>query len=432
MTEANGDPGQGADANQDASLPTLSCPHCGAKYQPRRPTRGRRVRCRHCDHVWRHEPDAAGAVAEALDGAAANWMRLGSTLLSRTDHASTLAHAVHEATKEPAPVASEWIDKSLGRYDIRSVLGEGAMGFVLEAQDRDLKRTVALKILPTRISPDREPIGLKMFLQEARVAAKLQHPNAVTIYEIGNENGTYYFAMDRVRGVTLAALVDQNGPLPANQCCYLVAAAARALAAGHRLGIVHRDVKPSNIMIDISGLVKVTDFGLAHVAGIEGIDELASRAVGTPGWMSPEAARCEETTPASDIYSLGLVLYSALTGKRLVSADTRSGLVREHCRALSVRREDLPPGWPPRLRDVIVQCLQANPPDRYQSADTLAADLLRALVPGEDDETLLLAHGHKKKPPGHVSSTLSRIVLAVLITVAGLFGIWWWWYYRGP
>ncbi|MCZ6682606.1 MAG: protein kinase [Planctomycetota bacterium] len=428
MTEATGDPEPGPDVDQDESLPKLSCPHCGAKYQPKRPTRGRRVRCRHCDHVWRHEPDTANAVAGALDGAAANWMRLGSTLLSRTDHASTLAHAVQQVSKEHVPLASEWIDKSLGRYDIRSVLGEGAMGYVLEAQDRDLKRTVALKILPARISPDREPIGLKMFLQEARVAAKLQHPNAVTIYEIGNEDGTYYFAMDRVQGVTLAALVDQHGPLPANQACYLVATAARALAAGHRLAIVHRDVKPSNIMIDISGLVKVTDFGLAHVAGIDGINELAARAVGTPGWMSPEAARCEEITPASDIYSLGLVLYAALTGKRLVSADTRSGLVREHCRSVSVRREDLPPGWPPRLRDVVVQCLQADPQDRYQSADSLAADLLRALAPSEDDKTLLLAHNHEKKPAGYVSSTLSRIALAVLILVAGVFGIWWWLY----
>jgi serine/threonine protein kinase len=95
---------------------------------------------------------------------------------------------------------------------------------------------------------------------------------------------------------------------------------------------------------------------------------------------------------------------------------------------VSVRREDLPPGWPPRLRDVVVQCLQADPQDRYQSADTLAADLLRALVPSEDDKTLLLAHNHEKKLAGYVSSTLSRIALAILILVAGVFGIWWWLY----
>lgn len=403
----------------------LTCPRCKARYQPARPTRGRRVRCRHCRHVWRDEPGASARVAGALDAAAANWMRLGSTLLAKTDHASTLAHAVSEAARPSRPVASEWIDRSLGRYDIKTVLGQGAMGYVYEAWDRDLKRSVALKILPKRIEPGCEPIGLKMFLQEARLAANLQHPNVVTVYEIGAEDGIHYFAMERIHGVTVARLVEEHGPLPTSQCLYIVAAAARALATGHAAGAVHRDVKPSNIMINTSGLVKVTDFGLADVGGIEGVSELSARPVGTPGWMSPETARGERTGPAGDIYSLGLVLYFVLTGERLVDADTRSGVVRKHQAAVSVRHDAMPADWPPRLRDIVVQCLQADPRDRYQSADTLAAELLRALVPSEDDATVVLSDGgHAVR--GRVPLLVSRLALVLLAVVTGLFGLWWW------
>jgi len=383
------------------------------------------VRCRHCQHVWRDETDAAGAVAGALDSAAAQWMHVGSTLLARVDHASTLAHVVREADEAPAPVSSEWIGRTVGRYEIKSVLGEGAMGFVFEAYDRDLGRTVALKMLPRRVEAEREPIGLRMFIQEARVAARLEHPNAVTIYEVGEQDGTYYFAMDRVRGMTLAALLEQRGPLPASQCCYIVATAARALAAGHAIGVVHRDVKPSNIMIDRSGFVKVTDFGLADVAGADGVHELSTRPVGTPGWMSPEGARGEKTTPASDVYSLGLVLYASLTGDRLITAGSRSAVVRAHQTAASVRRESLPESWPPRLRDIIVQCLQADPTERYQSAEVLAADLMRALMPSDEDATLVLSEDHsvRSRP---VSPLVSRLVLGLLVLVAGLLAYWWW------
>lgn len=425
MTEVNGGADGGEGQGPERGSETLVCPRCRARYRPRRATHGRRVRCRHCDHVWRDEPGTATAVAGALDVAAGNWLRLGSTLLARMDHASTLAHAVTDIGGPPRPQASEWIDRSIGRYVIKTVLGEGAMGHVFEAYDRDLKRTVALKMLAIRVEGEHEPIGVKMFMQEARIAAKLQHPNAVTIHEIGEDKGVYYFAMERIHGVTLAALIDERGPLPASECCYVVATAARALAAGHAIGAVHRDVKPSNIMIDRSGFVKVTDFGLADVAGIDGVPELSSRPVGTPGWMSPEAARGEKTTPMSDIYSLGLVMHAVLTGERLITAASRSGLVRCHQAASSVRRESLPEDWPPRVRDIVVQCLQADPRDRYQSADTLAADLLRALVPSDEDATLVLAEPQHRSVDS-VPSYLSWIVLGLLLMVSGLLAFWWW------
>lgn len=375
--------------NRSAPRP-LICPQCKARYWPKKPTLGRRVRCRHCGHVWRDQSTAAGQVAGALGQAADAWANLGSTLMAAADHGSTMGRIARRLTA-PSPIASgEWVGRKLGRYEVRSVLGLGAMGHVYEAYDTDLDRTVALKVLPRRIDPMHQPLGLRMFLQEARVAARIQHPNVVTVFEIGHQDGVYFFAMERVHGVTLTALVEQTGPLPAHQACYVIAQAAKGLAAGHALKVVHRDVKPGNIMIDGAGHVKVTDFGLADVTGAAGLSEISKRVLGTPGWISPEVARGEKPSPASDIYSLGLALYYCLTKDRLVKAATKSGMLRQQAQARSVTRDRLPAGWPPRLCDVIMQCLQAEPEHRYQNAEAMAADLLRSIVHDDRDGTVSL------------------------------------------
>jgi len=385
---------------------------------------GRRVRCRHCGHVWRHEPEKSRQVAGSLDAASADWLRVGSTILAATDHASTMGRMVGTTRTRAEIKPTEWIDKKLGRYEIKSVLGQGAMGYVYEAFDRELRRTVALKILPRRVQPEHEPVGLKLFLQEARAAARLSHPNVVTILEVGSENGVYYFAMERVHGVTLASLVTDHGPLPAGQACYVIAHAARALAAAHALGIVHRDVKPSNLMIDAAGHVKVTDFGLATLADVASPKELENAPVGTPGWISPEVARGEKGTASSDIYGLGLVLYFALIGERLLKSERHSGVIRQQQMLVNLRREDLPASWPPRLRDVLVQCLQIDPRDRYQSAVTLAADLLRAFVPDSEDATVVLtpaAPGRREVP-----RAVSWAVLVLLVLAGTALAVWYW------
>jgi predicted Zn finger-like uncharacterized protein len=396
----------------------IVCPQCKAVYRTAQGTLGHRVRCRHCGHVWRDESAAVDEVAGALGTAATRWSQFGSTILMRGDPAATIGRTVSELELQPQPLAADWVGRTLGRYQLKAVLGQGAMGYVYEAFDNDLKRSVAIKLLPRRVEPAHEPLGLKMFIQEARAAATLQHPNIVTIYEVGQENGTHFFAMERVHGTTLAKLVDDHGPLPANQASYVIAQVAAALAAGHAKGIIHRDVKPSNIMIDTGGRVKVTDFGLADVSGVEGIPEIAGRALGTPGWISPEVARGEPASAASDIYGLGLTLYFVMTGKRLIQAESRSGMVRLQRQAKSVRREQLPESWPPRLRDIVVQCLQADTHDRYQSAEILAADLMRALVPDEDDGTVVLGSGLVDRSR-IVSPVVSWIVLIVLLVLVG-------------
>ncbi len=404
----------------------LVCPQCKAQYRPQHSTQGRRVRCRHCGHVWRDASGAVDAVAKALGTAASTWSQIGAARHARKDQASSVGQMVKKMAQPPRPLAAEWVGRTLGRYKLKAVLGQGAMGYVYEADDQDLKRTVAVKLLPTTTTTDHEPAGMKLFLQEARVAAKLQHPNCVTIYEVGREDGTYFFAMECVHGMTLAKLIEQHGALPANEVCYIIARVAAALAAGHALGIVHRDVKPGNIMIDASGNVKLTDFGLADVKGIEGIKELSKQILGTPGWISPEVARGERATAASDIYGLGLTLYYAMTKDRLIQAETKSAMVRMQQKAKSLRRERLPGNWPPRLRDIALQCLQADPKDRYQSADMLAGDLLRALVPDETDATVVLGSGRIEDNPKLVSPIVSYVVLGLLLLVASAVALIWW------
>lgn len=298
------------------------------------------------------------------------------------------------------------------------------MGHVYEAHDEDLQRVVAIKILPRRIDPLHQPLGLKMFLQEARVAARITHPNVVTVYEVGQQDGIYYFVMERVHGMTLTTIVEQSGPLPMNQAIYSIAHAAKGLAAGHAFGIVHRDVKPGNIMIDTEGRVKITDFGLANVAGAAGIEELAERTLGTPGWISPEVARGERPTPASDIYSLGLTLYYALTKDRLIKAKTKSGMIRGQQKALSLKREQLPADWPPRLCEIIMQCLQSDPRHRYQSADLLGTDLLRVLVNDDHDQTFVLENSGGKGPklvPAWLGWIALIATLSVAVALAGMY-----------
>lgn len=344
-------------------------------------------------------------------------------MIGAADHASTMGHLVSQSIRATRPPAREWVGRKLGRYKIKAVLGQGAMGYVYEALDTDLNRTVALKLLPQEMETEQSSLALRMFLQEAKTVANLQHPNIVTIYEIGHDDGVHFFAMERVDGVTLLHLVRERGALPAGQACYLIAHAARALAVGHAMGVVHRDVKPGNIMIDRAGRVKVTDFGLAAVGGAGEDEALSNQTLGTPGWISPEVARQEPATPASDIYGLGLTLYYALTAKRLIRAKTTAEMIRMQRDAGSIRREELPEAWPPRLRDVVVQCLQADPAHRYKSADTLAADLLRALSTDHNDATLVLSHEHGEArrliPP-----VVGWIVLALLALVGLAFATW--------
>jgi len=271
----------------------------------------------------------------------------------------------------------------IGPYEVLAPLGAGGMGEVWKARDTRLGREVAIKLLPEALASDRD--RLSRFEQEARSASALNHPNIITIYEIGSIDSVSYIAMELVQGRTLRDLIVE-GPLPARRLLALAAQVADALARAHEAGIVHRDLKPENLMVTRDGLVKVLDFGLAKLALPESgeVSRLPTVAhaetqpgvvLGTIGYMSPEQASGKRADFRSDQFSFGSILYEMATGKRAFSrgttAETLVAIIREEAEPLGA----LAPQVPAALRWVIERCLAKDPEERYASTRDLARDL---------------------------------------------------------
>ncbi len=260
-----------------------------------------------------------------------------------------------------------------GRYRIQRKLGAGGMADVYLAEDQELGRRVAIKILNGRHANDDQFI--ERFRREAKNAAALNHPNIVSIYDRGNAEDTYYIAMEYLDGKTLKELIIGRGAAPANVAIEYARQILSALRFAHRHGIVHRDIKPHNVLVDGEGRVKVTDFGIAR-AGTSQMTETGS-IVGTAQYLSPEQARGGEVDQRSDLYSLGVVLYELLTGKTPFEGDTPVEIAMKHLSNAPKPPSKLRPDIPEELDMVVLRALAKNPDDRYQSADEMEADLER-------------------------------------------------------
>ena len=256
-----------------------------------------------------------------------------------------------------------------GRYRIQRKLGAGGMADVYLAEDQELGRRVAIKILNGRHANDDQFI--ERFRREAKNAAALNHPNIVSIYDRGNAEDTYYIAMEFLDGRTLKELIVGRGAAPINVAIEYARQILSALRFAHRHGIVHRDIKPHNVLVDGEGRVKVTDFGIAR-AGTSQMTETGS-IVGTAQYLSPEQARGGEVDPRSDLYSLGVVLYELLTGKTPFDGETPVEIAMKHLSNAPKPPSKLRPDIPPELDMVVLRALAKNPDDRYQSADEMEA-----------------------------------------------------------
>jgi serine/threonine-protein kinase len=270
-----------------------------------------------------------------------------------------------------------------GRYEVIRPLGHGAMAVVDLARDVELDRPVALKRLAENLARDEEV--RRRFVREGRLAARLSHPNVVRVFDVGEDGGRPFIAMEYVAGETLAELIARRGPLPPAEAAELGVQMCAGLAAAHAAGLVHRDVKPQNLLLGRDGVLKLGDFGIA--VGTEGTRlTMAGTVLGTAGYLAPEQARGEQVTAAADIYALGAVLCELLTGEPPRS----SGSLAELGRADSSRVERLlarAPGIPVDLAAVVRECLAERPEDRPTSAAAVA----RRLAPTSSEaETLAL------------------------------------------
>ena len=260
-----------------------------------------------------------------------------------------------------------------GRYRIVRKLGAGGMADVYLAEDQELGRRVAIKILNDRHANDGQFV--ERFRREAKNAAALNHPNIVSIYDRGEAEDTYYIAMEYLDGRTLKELIVGHGQAPIKVAVEYARQILSALRFAHRHGIVHRDIKPHNVLVDREGRVKVTDFGIAR-AGTSQMTETGS-IVGTAQYLSPEQARGGEVDQRSDLYSLGVVLYELLTGKTPFEGDSPVEIAMKHLSTPPRPPSELRPEIPPELDMVVLRALAKNPDDRYQSADEMEADLER-------------------------------------------------------
>jgi serine/threonine-protein kinase len=261
------------------------------------------------------------------------------------------------------------------RYTLVEPLGGGGMAQVYLAHDEVLDRDVALKILRKQYAHDEEFV--ERFRREAQNAAALSHPNVVSVYDRGrSEDGTYYIAMEYVPGGTLKDRIVNEGPLDPGSAAELGSQVAGALGFAHERGVIHRDVKPQNILLSASGEVKVADFGIARAA--TATTTSSSLILGTAGYMSPEQAMGEPVGPQSDLYSLGVVLYEMLTGKLPYEADSPMDVALQRVNEPPRSPRETNPNVPEALDALTVKLLAKNPEDRYASADELIDDLERA------------------------------------------------------
>lgn len=342
-----------------------------------------------------------------------------------------------------------------GRYELSNLVARGGMAEVYRAHDRLLDRPVALKILFPELSVDRSFV--ERFRREAQAAANLSHPNIVPVFDWGEDMGTYYIVMEYVDGRALSSILRTAGPLHPDRAAEIAADVAAALAYAHRHGVIHRDVKPGNVLITEEGTVKVTDFGIARAVNTEESLTQTGAVMGTAAYFSPEQAEGQGVDARSDIYSLGVVLFEMVTGRPPFLGDTPVAVASKHVREHPPMPRQINSAIPPALEAVIMKCMAKDPAHRYASGEELRADLLRfregrgvsadvpatAMNPAVGTTSTMTAVGRTQtmRPVGHADEEqrsrtplyaflLALLLIALAVVIAFLGNSLGWWHFN--
>jgi tRNA A-37 threonylcarbamoyl transferase component Bud32 len=341
----------------------VRCPHCQQPVDLAEKSAPDQIGCTSCGSVFSVGTDATAiSLLENFDKPAA------------TPAAAETTRRASDAAVMAKPIEG----RAFGEYELLAEIARGGMGVVYKARQRRLNRTVAVKMILAGELADQEDV--KRFLSEAEAAAGLDHPGIVPVYESGEIGGQHFFSMGFVEGESLAALL-AAGPLPPKRAAELVAQVADAVEYAHERGVIHRDLKPGNILLDKDGHPRVTDFGLAkRVAGDSGLTR-TGQALGTPSYMPPEQAsgKLDAIGPPADVYALGAVLYAALTGRPPFQAATPLDTILQLLEREPVNPRHLNADIPPDLETITLKCLEKEPHKRYATAKELADELRRFL-----------------------------------------------------
>ncbi|MCG2767932.1 MAG: serine/threonine protein kinase [Anaerolineae bacterium] len=307
--------------------------------------------------------------------------------------------------------------RDLGKYRDLKKIGEGGMGVVYRAWDVSLHRDVALKVLLPHLATDGSFV--RRLQKEARAAARLKHDNIAIVYEVARKDDVRYIAMEYVPGRTLKEIIEEEHALPLRRVVTLFEQLADALSCAHGRGLIHRDVKPGNIIVGDEDHLTLTDFGIARAAEQTGTLVSAARLTGTPSYMSPEQVEGEDLDYRSDIYSMGVVLYQMLTGRVPFKAKTVTSLLYAHVHKKPPRPSSFKRGIPEAVERVVLKALEKKPGNRFQSVAQMAAALREA------------AEKSRSKGPRGVPAWLSRVparavvpVVGVIVLLVALLGPW--------